>query len=98
MSDEENPLPPESGRSKAAKAQARMIVNYQRVFQDGVGKEVLQDMFKMFGMLEHNGNQDPHKTMFYEGQRSVVLFIIARLKMNSNQVLERLQETTNENF
>lgn len=74
-----------------ARLQAELIQDYQRTFDSEPGKRVLQDLFKRFGYEVTPAQADPYSTYFALGQQAVVLWIIKRLKMNSNQLLERLQ-------
>lgn len=71
--------------------QAELIKDYQRTFEQGPGKKVLQDLFKRFGFLTTTAAGDPHQTYYNEGQRAVILFIVHQMKLDSNKILEQLQ-------
>lgn len=94
----ENPeSTPEAESRKHANKQAKIIVDYQRVFGGEVGKRVLNDLFKRFGFTHTTAiANDPHGTYFNEGQRAVILFILERMKMDTTKLLERIQNLNNE--
>jgi hypothetical protein len=81
-----------SDQGKAhAKKQAELIQDYQRTFESEPGKRVLQDLFRRFGYKVTPAQGDPHTTYFALGQQALVFFIIERMGMNSNQLLERVE-------
>lgn len=93
---DENSQDPRVMERKIARKKAERIADYQRTFTSDPGKKVLQDLFARYGMAETQAMDNPYQTYFHEGQRSVVLFICKVLKMNPNEILERIQALGNE--
>lgn len=83
-------------RDKVARKSVERIQNYQRTFTSDVGKQVLNDLFARYGMLQTQAQDNPYQTYFHEGQRSVVLFIVDVMKLKPHEILERIQALKNE--
>lgn len=67
------------------------IAKWQKIFGTPEGKEILNELFKEFWMGRSTATEDPHMTYFYEGQRSVVIWILqSKLKVNVKKLYEQL--------
>lgn len=74
-----------------SRKQAELIKDYQRTFESEPGKRVLQDLFRRFGYKVSPAQADPHSTYFALGQQALVFFIIERMGIDSNKLLERIE-------
>ena len=64
---------------------------YQSLFGTPDGRLVLVDLMKEAGMLEV-GSLDPYEGPYQTGRRSMVLHIMAKLRMDYERLLELSQE------
>lgn len=78
-------------RKSQANKQAEMVKDYQRTFESEPGKKVLQDLFRRFGYRVTPAQGDPYATYFALGQQALMFHIIEMLKIDSNQLLERIR-------
>ncbi len=72
-------------QAASERAAAQMHYLYYQVFIDGDGAKVLEDLHAEFcerGSVDPD-NPDPYMTAFREGERAVVLKIIAMMKMGA---------------
>jgi len=77
-------------KNKETNEQRERVINFKRTFATPEGKGVLFDLMNRYHLLNsHDG--DPYK----EGQRSVVLFIMAQTNINI-QTLDQLLKGENE--
>ncbi len=67
------------------------IADYQQLFNSPIGKKVLHDLMKVHGFMRISHSEDSHDTAFREGERSVVVRILNILKMDLNQIEERIK-------
>lgn len=75
---------------RAVKA-ANRVHAYQKVFTSPEGERVLHDMMKAHGMLQsHPAN--PQEMALKEGERLVILRILALLKTDPKKLLERIED------
>lgn len=73
------------------KAKAR-IATYHQVFNSPQGKRVLLDLMNQHYVLRSTIVKDDFVSLEYqEGQRAVVLRILALLKINPNEMFELMQ-------
>lgn len=70
-------------QAASEKAVAQIAYLYYQVFIDGDGKKVLEDLHAAYQERSSvdPDNPDPYLTAFREGERAVVLKIIALMKM-----------------
>lgn len=59
-----------------------LAIDYKRTFQSEHGERVLRHLMKRFGILNSTMTDNPYLTAFNEGQRSVVIEIIRKLKID----------------
>lgn len=76
----------------------RLAVDYQRTFGSPEGKRVLADLRKHCPLLMESislaGGVDVNKLLVLEGQRSVLLYIYKKLRLDPNE--ETAGHVTNE--
>jgi hypothetical protein len=75
-------------KSTAEKHIAR-IKDYQTVFGTQHGQRVLYDLMNQFHVLHSTRVSQDSETIFREGERNVVIFIMSKLKQNPDR-LQRL--------
>ena len=74
------------------KREVSRVRAYQRVFNTPEGELVLQDLMKTHHFLGTTFDGDNvRKTIFREGERNVVLRILAILKMDVQHIQERIK-------
>jgi hypothetical protein len=79
------------------RAYARLI-DYKRTFATVSGQRVLQDLMDTHGMLRSSFSPgDASQVAFKEGERNVILRIMAMLKMDPKKFLKHLEEIENDN-
>lgn len=88
MSDEQ-PLSPD--QAKRVRAKLKRIKAYQDLFNTNLGRLVLGDMMKAHGIF-HPHPPDPYQMAIKDGERAVVLRIMTFLKINPNELIERIGE------
>ncbi len=70
-----------------------ILVAYRQTFLSEAGQKVLADLDKRYNMRS-SFNENPHLTSFHEGERNVLLQILAALKIDENQIQERVKNVT----
>jgi hypothetical protein len=82
---------------RARSKQKDLVIQYQHVFSSEAGKKVLADVCKRAGVLAVSHTKgDPHETAFYEGKRSLALFILSMLQIDASKLdeaIEMIEET-----
>ena len=68
-------------------AERDLIGQYQQVFGTPAGQDILRDMRARFHWLHTTFDQDERLAAFNEGQRSVVLYILTRLRMTDADLM-----------
>lgn len=86
---------------RAKKEHMARVAKYKAVFNNPTGKEVLNDLMNLFcfgntTMSKGAMGVDPHLSMFKEGQRTVVLHILATTKLDLLDRAEDMIERQNE--
>jgi len=80
-------------KNKIARKGLAKVTDYQTVFNNPVGKNVLMDLMSTHSMMSSTYRGDSVKDMLIkEGERNVVLRILTILKANTKQLLERIEE------
>jgi len=85
-----------SSSRRVAERAATKLSRYQRVFSGPDGRAVLYDLMQVAEMLTMNPDADTNQTFIREGKRQVVLRILAYLKADPKQLLERIEEHEDE--
>lgn len=62
-----------------------LFQRYKTVFTSSDGRKVLEDLMQLFHVRSVAKGVDPYDTYFRDGQRSVVMHILAHLSMNLDQ-------------
>jgi len=77
---------------KVARRQVLVVDSYQKVFRGPDGERVLYDLMSKHWILSSTKVQDtdPYELAFREGERNVVLRIMSLLKVNPEQLRERV--------
>lgn len=68
------------------------VQRYERVFSGPDGRAVLYDLIQASGMLSSPASLDTNQTMYRLGEQGMVLRILNYLKVNPQQLLERIEE------
>lgn len=78
---------------KLADRQVEGIESYQKVFRGVDGEKVLFDLMEKHYVLNSTiaPGVDPNLVLVREGERNVVLRILALLKVNPRQLRERIE-------
>lgn len=79
--------PKEQAEKQLSKAKA-----YKIVFGSKEGKVVLDDLFRNHRMMDSVFDKDTHKMAMNEGERNVVLRILAIIGMDLEAFRERIKE------
>lgn len=82
--------PQEEASKKRDKESLDVLIAYRQVFSTEQGEKVLNDLVKRF-MLRSSMHDTPTVMAFREGERNIVLTILAALNIDENQLKERLQ-------
>ena len=80
------------------KKQRRMIARYRKVFGSTDGQIVLKDIVSMCGLTRSSFDQDPHKTAFFEGQRSIALRILKSVNISDGELDKLLKQAQEMEF
>lgn len=70
---------------------AGVVSSYKHVFKGNEGTTVLHDMMANHFMLKPTFDTDPLKMAHNEGQRAVILRILTYMKVNPEQLKERIE-------
>lgn len=68
-----------------------LMVAYRQTFSTKAGEKVLEHFKKMYVDRSSFDDQNPHKTSFKEGERNVILTILAMLSIPEQQIIERIE-------
>lgn len=80
-------------QNAVARKHAALVQDYKRVFTSVSGKRILQDLMVTHGIFSSSFREgDPHLTAFQEGERNVVLRILAKLKIDTEEFSKMLEE------
>jgi hypothetical protein len=83
-----------SDKDQTKKMLAR-ISDYKKVFESPLGKKVLLDMMRAHKITSSTFvPNDINSTLLNEGERNVVLRILAILKTNPEDYAQRIEEST----
>lgn len=75
------------------KDQVQQVRDYQQVFGSDAGKRVLFDMMKAGHMLHSTFvPEDPHSTALREGERNMVLRVLAILNVDPAKLEELIKQ------
>ena len=85
-----------SRQRRVAERSVTKIQRYQRVFAGPDGRAVLYDLIQSSGMLSSPTTLETNQTMYRMGEQGMVLKILHYLKVNPQQLLERIDEHADE--
>ena len=68
------------------KENAILLERYKKVFSGVAGQEVLKDLMERFSFLKSSYNGNLNDTVYNEGSRAVVLFIMSQLETDIGRV------------
>jgi hypothetical protein len=81
-------------RAKSRRKALAKYVDYQKVFNDPIGKKVLHDMMHEHFLLKPTFVKgDPHQSALHEGERNVILRLLAILKVDPMLLEQKLKES-----
>ncbi len=75
-------------RKEKQKADLSLLIAYRATFSSESGQKVLADLTRRF-QERSSMHDNPQRTAFMEGERNVLLTILAALKIDENQITER---------
>lgn len=76
-------------QNKVEKEQLDLILAYKKTFESESGTKVLNDLIKRH-MLKSSMNDNDSRVIFGEGERNVVLTILAILNITEDNLRERI--------
>ena len=76
---------------KKAKKYVETVSAYTNIFRSPDGDIVLTDLMKNHGILSNSYNGDVNQMLIKEGERNVVLRILHLLKVDINELNERIR-------
>ena len=84
----------QDNRKKMVKKQIARMTDYRNVFGSQQGERVLLNMMDRHYVRGPtvNKNYNPHETFYKEGQRNVVLEILAKLKLDPEEFRRRMEQ------
>ena len=88
--------PQKAASKKRDKESLDTLIAYRQVFATEYGQKLLNDLTKRF-MLRSSMSDNPVVMAFREGERNVVLTILAALNIDENEINERIQNVRKEN-
>lgn len=68
------------------------VQDYQKTFQSDHGRRVLYDLIDAHGVMATNFHENPNVLAAREGERGVVLRILAILKTDNEQLRKLIEE------
>jgi len=71
--------------------QVDRLQDYHTLFNTALGKRVLNDMMSTHYVMNSTFHENPGITALREGERNVVLRILTILKLDLNQIRERIE-------
>jgi hypothetical protein len=74
---------------------ADRVIDYGVVFESEAGKKVLYDLMLKHWILSPHPHVDPSENAFCEGERSVVLGIMAKLEIDPIELRKKIKEGMN---
>ncbi len=80
--------------SKKVDKKVRLIANYNSVFSQGPGREVLLDLMNRFHMMNSTFDPDNRESARMQGEQNVILFILSRMKVDTNKLLQEIEAAT----
>lgn len=72
------------------------ISKYQKVFSSPEGQDVLRDMMATHGITSSIFGSSDREMLLKEGERNVVLRIFTILKLNVNDIKQRMEQAHEE--
>jgi hypothetical protein len=81
---------------KKTQHKTAVIKAYKNLFNSPEGMLVLGDLMQSHGMMSPSFRGDVNQAIFKEGERNVVLRILAILKVDETQLRERMEQYARE--
>lgn len=78
--------------AKKTQFKVDLLTTYQKVFDSEDGKLILHDMMKANGMFDTTFDENPYRTAFQEGRRSVITNLIMLLGKDANEMYKQFKE------
>jgi len=73
-----------------------LIHDYKAVFKSERGKTVIYDLMKKCNMLSTSFNGDINKTIYNEGRRSVMLYILSVIDSDPEALKKHMEDSLHE--
>lgn len=74
------------------RSEVERLQDYHTVFNTVAGKRVLNDLMKTHYVLNSTFNENQSVTFFREGERNAILRILTILKLDINNIRERIEK------
>ncbi len=78
-------------KKRPAKKKAIKVADYKSVFTSDKGQLVLADLMRTHYVMSSTYDSDPTLTALREGERNVVLRILAMLKVDVEELYKRIE-------
>lgn len=78
-------------REEKAHKQIRILCDYKDFFDTEKGKNVLYDLCKRFHYFQTSYNGNVNDTIYREGERNVLNFILLQTQQDPNRILEEFR-------
>jgi hypothetical protein len=73
-----------------------VINDYKKIFNTNSGKRVLYDLMKQGHYLHSSFTGDVNETIFREGERNIIHYIMLQLKQDPKLMLEEIRKREQE--
>jgi hypothetical protein len=77
---------------KKAQKSVKKLIDYSDLFASEVGQRVLYDLCKRFHYFQTSYNGNVNDTLFKEGERNVINFILFNLQQNPEKILNSFRD------
>jgi hypothetical protein len=77
---------------------AELVADYKLLFESEAGERVLYDLMKKCHFIHTSYDGDVHSTVFREGERNVVNYILTMLKQDPVHIKKLIDKQEEEEF
>ena len=85
-----------SSSNKRAEKRVQEIIHLKEIFESEKGKNVLYDLCRRFHYFESSYKGDVNDTIFREGERNVINFIMQQTELNPAHLLDEFRKRLKE--
>jgi len=80
------------GDLDALKQQLQRADDYKHIFNTAEGQRVLRDVLDFCGLLSDGFAEDPYVTAYNAGRRSVGVYLLEKLEMDRQRLMQMVRE------